>query len=199
MWTLYDAGERVIYGHAFPDGLQKNDPLPEPLITPTTKAGPGEHDERLTCAEVLARGFLDAETWEAVQNAALTLFRRGQGVARSAGFLLVDTKYEFGRAADGTLLLIDEVHTPDSSRYWKVEGLESETPDQWDKEFVRLWYAAQGYRGDGQPPPLPEDVIVEAARRYIGLFEGLTGQTFEPAAYPSATRIAQVLQSYMDS
>jgi phosphoribosylaminoimidazole-succinocarboxamide synthase len=198
LWTLYDAGQRVIYGHTFPDGLQKNDPLPEPIITPTTKAGPGEHDERLTCDQVVERGLVDGATWETVQRAALAVFGRGQEIARSAGFLLVDTKYEFGRAPDGTLMLIDEVHTPDSSRFWEAGSLAEGTPDHWDKEYVRLWYAGQGYRGDGPPPSLPLDVVAETARRYIALYEGLTGRTFEPASYPADARIARVLETFLD-
>jgi phosphoribosylaminoimidazole-succinocarboxamide synthase len=198
LWTLYAAGERHIYGYTFPDGLCKNDALPEPLITPTTKAGPGGHDERLTCAEVVERGFVDAATWAQVTAAALAIFRRGQAVAQRAGFLLVDTKYEFGRAPDGTLMLIDEVHTPDSSRFWTVEGREAAhggEVEPWDKEYVRLWYAAQGFRGDGAPPPLPENQVLELARRYIALYEGLTGQTFEPAPLPAGPRIAQLLKT----
>jgi len=197
LWTLYDAGNREIYGYRFPAGLKKNDRLPEPIITPTTKAGPGEHDERLTVAEVTERGFLDGATWAAVKEAALAIFKRGQAVAQAAGFCLVDTKYEFGHDPDGNLVLIDEVHTPDSSRFWKADTMDQPRPDQWDKEYVRLWYAQQNYRGDGTPPALPEHVIAEAARRYIVLYEGLTGRTFEPATYPAASRIAGVLASYL--
>jgi len=202
LWTLYAAGERHVYGYHLPEGLRKNDLLPEPLITPTTKAGPGQHDERLTCSEVLERGLVDAATWDAVAAAALALFRGGQEVARRAGFLLVDTKYEFGRAPDGTVMLIDEVHTPDSSRFWRAEEqaraqASGGEPENWDKEYVRLWYAAQGYRGDGAPPPIPEDVVVEMARRYVALYEGLTGRAFQPAPVPPGPRIGQVLLTYL--
>jgi len=196
LWTLYEAGNREIYGYTFPDGLNKNDPLPNPIITPTTKAGPGEHDERLTCDEVMERNLLDEETWTFVQEAALAIFRRGQRVAEDAGFCLVDTKYEFGRAADGRISLIDEVHTPDSSRYWKAETVGEAQPDQWDKEYVRLWYAEQDYRGEGSPPALPDDVIARAAQRYIRLYEGLTGETFAPATYPAEPRLIEVLNAY---
>ncbi len=196
LWTLYDAGHRQIYGYLFPEGLEKNDPLPEPIITPTTKAGPGEHDERLTCAEVVERGLLDRETWDVVQQAALSIFRRGQEVAEAAGFCLVDTKYEFGWAPDGSLMLIDEVHTPDSSRFWKADTMKEAQPDQWDKEYVRLWYARQGYRGDGPRPDLPASVIAEAAYRYVALYEGLTGQSFEPGEYPAGPRISAVAKAY---
>ncbi len=197
LWTLYAAGARTIYGHTFPDGLAKNDKLPEPIITPTTKAGPGQHDERLTCAEVVEGGFLDAKTWDNVQGAALAVFKRGQEVAAAAGFDLVDTKYEFGRAPDGTVMLIDEVHTPDSSRFWQAGSVASGQPQHWDKEFVRLWYAEQGYRGDGEPPTLPEGIVAETARRYIALYEGLTGRTFEPGAYPAGARIASVVRRWL--
>lgn len=197
LWTLYEAGNRHIYGYTFPDGLKKNDPLPEPIITPTTKAGPGQHDERLTCDEVVQEGFLDADIWQKVQESALAIFKRGQTTAAAAGFCLVDTKYEFGWSPDGTLMLIDEVHTPDSSRYWEMESLTSDTPDQWDKEYVRLWYNAQGYRGDGQAPVLPDDVIVEASLRYIKLYEGLTGHSFIPRDYPVEETITLVLLKYL--
>jgi phosphoribosylaminoimidazole-succinocarboxamide synthase len=196
LWTLYEAGNREIYGYTFPEGLNKNDPLTNPIITPTTKAGPGEHDERLTCDEVMERNLLDEETWTFVQEAALAIFRRGQRVAEDAGFCLVDTKYEFGRAADGRIALIDEVHTPDSSRYWKAETVGEAQPDQWDKEYVRLWYAEQDYRGEGSPPALPDDVIARAAQRYIRLYEGLTGETFAPATYPAEPRLIEVLNAY---
>ncbi len=203
LWTLYNSGERRIYGYTFPEGLCKNDPLPEPIITPTTKAGPGQHDERLTCAEVVEQGWVEAETWKQVQAAALAIFQRGQAVAQAAGFVLVDTKYEFGRAPDGRLMVIDEIHTPDSSRFWTVDGLaqarqSSAEPEPWDKEFVRLWYARQGYKGDGAPPPLPEDVIIEAARRYIALYEGLTGQQFKSADGPALSRIERVLKDHLE-
>jgi len=202
LWTLYAAGERVIYGHRLPEGLQKNDPLPQPLITPTTKAGPGQHDERLTCDEVVERGLVDSQTWARVQETALALFRRGQEIARAAGFLLVDTKYEFGQAPDGTLMLIDEIHTPDSSRFWEQESFHraqetGDEPEHWDKEFVRLWYAARDYHGDGDPPPLPVEILVETARRYVYLYEGLTGATFHPAPVPAGVRVADVLRSYL--
>jgi phosphoribosylaminoimidazole-succinocarboxamide synthase len=197
LWTLYADGNREMYGYTFPEGLRKNDPLPEPIITPTTKAGPGEHDERLTRAEVVDRGFLDRRTWDTVQDAALAIFKRGQALAQSAGFCLVDTKYEFGRGPDGTLMLIDEVHTPDSSRFWKADTMEDAQPDQWDKEYVRLWYTEHGYRGDGTPPALPDEVIAETARRYVALYEGLTGRTFAPAAYPAEARIAAAVRGYL--
>ena len=198
LWTLYAAGKRSIYGYTFPEGLQKHDKLPEPIITPTTKAGSGQHDERLTCAEVVTRGLVTPDLWEQVQATALAIFERGQEIAEAAGFHLVDTKYEFGLAPDGTLTLIDEVHTPDSSRFWRTDTMDQEPPEQWDKEFVRLWYAAQDYRGDGESPELPDDVKVKAACRYIALYEGLTGEAFTPGDMPAEQRIVAVLESFLE-
>jgi phosphoribosylaminoimidazole-succinocarboxamide synthase len=145
------------------------------------------------------KGYLDADTWDKVQATALTIFRRGQTLANAAGFVLVDTKYEFGRAADGTLMLIDEVHTPDSSRFWRAEEAGTEAaPEPWDKEYVRLWYSRRGYRGDGQPPALPDTVVAETAGRYIALFEGITDQAFQPAPAPAEPRIIKVLSGYLE-
>ena len=199
LWYRYSLGERDIYGYHFPDGLRKNERLPEPIITPTTKGGPSGHDERLTCAEVVERGHLDAATWDQVQEAALSIFKRGQQVAQKAGLILVDTKYEFGRAPDGQVLLIDELHTPDSSRFWRADsypGLfaRGEEPENFDKEFVRLAYAQQGYRGEGDPPPMLPDLWVTASQRYIAIFEMLTGQFFKPGAYPVGPRLAENLR-----
>ena len=121
LWYRYSLGEREIYGYHFPEGLQKNQALPKAIVTPTTKGGATGHDERLTCAEVVENGLLDAATWEQVQSAALTIFKRGQEVARKANLIQVDTKYEFGLTDDGKVMLIDEVHPPDSSRFWRSE------------------------------------------------------------------------------
>lgn len=199
LWYRYSLGERQIYGYTFPEGLEKNQPLPTPIITPTTKGGPSGHDERLTCAEVVEQGHLDAATWEQVMQAALAIFKRGQKVAAAAGLILVDTKYEFGRAPDGEVYLIDEVHTPDSSRFWKQASYEErlrsgQEPELFDKEFVRLAYAAQGYRGDGQPPNMPEALWVDASLLYISIFEQLTGLPFKPGSYPVEARLVDNLR-----
>jgi len=198
LWRRYELGERDIYGYRLPEGLRKNEPLPRAMITPTTKGGASGHDERLTCAEVVSRGLLAAAVWDEVQAAALAVFARGQALAQRAGLILVDTKYEFGRAPDGTVLLIDEVHTPDSSRFWDGEsyaarltaGLE---PDNLDKEFVRLAYAAHEYRGDGDPPAMSDELWVAAAQRYIAVYERLTGSGFVPGAYPVEPRLHAIL------
>jgi phosphoribosylaminoimidazole-succinocarboxamide synthase len=198
LWYRYSIGERDIYGYQFPEGLRKNQQLPEPIITPTTKGGPTGHDERLTCAEVVEHGILDRDTWDQVQAAALAIFKRGQDIAAQNGLILVDTKYEFGRAPDGRVLLIDEVHTPDSSRFWKAESYAERLehgvePENFDKEFVRLAYAEQGYRGDGPIPAMPDDLWVAASERYIQIYEMLTGQMFEPGAYPIEPRLLENL------
>jgi phosphoribosylaminoimidazole-succinocarboxamide synthase len=199
LWHRYSLGERHIYGYDFPDGMHKNDPLPEPIITPTTKGRGRDHDERITCAEVVERGLLDGQTWKSIQAAALAIFRRGQEVARQGGLVLVDTKYEFGRAPDGTLMLIDEVHTADSSRFWLAESYEQRIrsglePESLDKEVLRLWYAERGYRGDGEPPAASDELIVQVSQCYISLYERLTGQVFQPGAYPAGPRISAVLE-----
>ncbi len=194
LWTLYARGERQPYGVPLPDGLRKNDPLPRPIITPTTKATSGTHDQQLTRAKIVESGLIAAPRWAEVEQAALALFARGQEVARRAGLILVDTKYEFG-LLDNQLLLIDEIHTPDSSRYWTEESYGGAgEPDNFDKEYLRKWYAGQGYRGDGTPPALTNEVIVEVARRYLSTYERLTGQTFVPGEQPAAQRIIQSLQ-----
>jgi phosphoribosylaminoimidazole-succinocarboxamide synthase len=198
LWYRYSIGERDIYGYRFPEGLRKNQQLPEPIITPTTKGGPTGHDERLTCAEVVEHGLLDRATWDEVQAAALAIFKRGQAIAAQNGLILVDTKYEFGRAPDGRVLLIDEVHTPDSSRFWKADSYaerfaNNTEPENFDKEFVRLAYAEQGYRGDGSIPTMPDDLWIAASERYIRIYEMLTGKTFEPGAYPIEPRLIENL------
>ncbi len=197
LWTLYNQGVPHPYGLDLPPGLHKNDPLPEPVITPTTKATGGAHDERLTPAEVVERGLVEARLWDQIQEAALAIFRQGQSVARAAGLILVDTKYEFG-LVDGRPILIDEVHTPDSSRYWVAEGYAAaiaagQEPENFDKEFLRLWFASQGYRGEGVPPAMPPEVVAQVAARYIASFERLTGQPFTPGAQPAGPRIAAAL------
>lgn len=199
LWYRYSLGERNIYGYDFPEGLQKNAALPEPIITPTTKGGATGHDERLTCAEVVEKGLLDKQTWDEVQAAALAVFKRGQEVANKAGMILVDTKYEFGRAADGSVVLIDEVHTPDSSRFWKADSYEArftagEDPENFDKEFVRLAYAEKGYRGDGEAPSIPDSLWVAASERYITIYELLTGRMFEGSEYPIEQRLVAKLK-----
>lgn len=196
LWTLYDKGERKPYGIPLPDGLKKNDPLPTPIITPTTKATGGAHDERLTRDEILEQGLVEKSLWEQVEQSALAIFARGQQVAQQAGLILVDTKYEFG-LINGKLALVDEVHTPDSSRYWIADTLvPGQEPQNFDKEFLRLWFVEHGYRGEGQPPQMPAEFIAQAAERYIAAYERLTGLTFMPGEQPADARIARALEAY---
>ena len=202
LWYRYSIGERNIYGYDFPEGLKKNQALPEPIITPTTKGGETGHDERLTCAEVTGKDLLDEKTWNQVQAAALAIFKRGQDVANKAGLILVDTKYEFGIAPDGSVMLIDEVHTPDSSRYWKVDTYEEkfnadEEPENFDKEFVRIAYADKGYRGDSEIPSVPNELWAAASERYITIYELLMGKTFEAGAYPIEERLLKNLKELL--
>lgn len=203
LWQQYADGARHIYGYDFPDGLRKNTALPTAIVTPTTKALDGAHDEPISCAGVVAEGLVDAELWEQVQAAALAVFARGQQAAERAGLILADTKYEFGLAVDtGELLLIDEVHTPDSSRYWVADSYDArlaggDEPESLDKELVRRALIDLGYRGDGAPPVLPPDVVAAASARYASAYERLTGQTFVPGSTPIRERIEHNLAPHL--
>ncbi|MFT6289833.1 MAG: phosphoribosylaminoimidazole-succinocarboxamide synthase [Ilumatobacter sp.] len=202
LWTAYARGERTIYGHHLPDGLNKNDQLPQPIVTPTTKGEAGAHDTPITCAEVAEQGLVEPELWERVQHAALAVFQRGVERGRDAGLILADTKYEFGRADDGTLLLIDEVHTPDSSRWWVAESYAErlavgDEPESLDKEVVRRALAAVGFRGDGDIPDLASEVWTATTARYVDAYERLTGESFVYADYPAAQRITDAV-SYLE-
>ncbi len=196
LWTLYASGERQPYGIPLPDGLRKNDPLPQPIITPTTKATDGAHDERLTRDEVIGRGLVERGLWEQVEAAALAIFQRGQEVAQKAGLILVDTKYEFG-LLNGDLVIIDEIHTPDSSRYWTQESYgTANAPENFDKEYLRLWFAGEGYRGEGTPPAMPAEIVAQVAGRYIAAYERLTGERFVPGTQPAGARIIENMLNY---
>lgn len=195
LWTLYAAGERTPYGIPLPDGLQKDDRLPQPIITPTTKAEYGSHDERLTRAEILSTGLVEESLWLEIERAALALFARGQEIAQKAGLILVDTKYEFGLVG-GKLTLIDEFHTPDSSRFWKLDSYgKGSEPEQFDKEVLRKWFVAQGYRGEGEAPTMPAEFMAQMSALYISAFEQLTGAEFVPGEQPAIERIARNLRN----
>ena len=199
LWHRYSQGERNIYGYSFPDGLKKNQRLPEPIITPTTKAEAGQHDERLTVSEVVDKGFVPKKTWNHVMETALALFARGTEIAQKAGLILVDTKYEFGLDAEGQVMLIDEIHTPDSSRFWRLDSYgtrisEGREPELFDKEFVRMRYAEIGYRGDGEIPVLPDSVWADAGILYQTAYELLTGGPFIPGPYPVEQRLIANLE-----
>ena len=200
LWTQYAAGARSIYGHQFPDGLAKNTALPEPIITPTTKGDFGEHDVPLAIQDVVADGHVDRDVWDQVGAAALAVFERGRERAAAGGLILADTKYEFGLDATGAVMLIDEVHTPDSSRYWVADTYEEQLaagrePQSLDKEVVRRALADVGYTGVGDVPELPAEVWEQTSARYIETYERLTGLTFERATYPAEQRIIDAVSA----
>ena len=185
IWGSYEAGERVIYGIKFSDGLKKNQKLPEYVITPTTKADFGLHDERLTEKEILQKKIVSLKLWKQMKEVSLALFKRGQKVCDKAGIILVDTKYEFGLDEKGKLMLIDEIHTPDSSRYWVKKsylerfkkGLE---PESYDKETLRIWFKEHGYKGEGKIPKMPPEFLAKMSTLYMGIYEKITGKKFVP-------------------
>jgi len=194
IWTAYARGERVYCGHRLPDGLRKHEALPRPILTPTTKAPQGEHDALASRAALVASGAITAERFDEAERIASALFAAGQRHAAARGLILVDTKYELGEDADGRLVVIDEIHTPDSSRYWVRERYEralaaGRDPEALDKEYVRRWLQDQGYHGEGPSPALPVDVRCEAARRYIEAYEQIAGRAFEPDTRPPLERI----------
>jgi phosphoribosylaminoimidazole-succinocarboxamide synthase len=198
IWTAYERGERSYCGHALPDGMHRHEALPEPLLTPTTKAPQGEHDELTSREELIANGTISEALYDEAARITGQLFRIGQDFAASRGLILVDTKYELGLGPDGKVVVIDEIHTPDSSRYWYKDGYEKamsrgENPPAIDKEYVRLWLGDQGYKGDGPPPALPIEVRCEAARRYIEVFEQVTGQRFDANTEEPTERIRRNL------
>jgi phosphoribosylaminoimidazole-succinocarboxamide synthase len=194
IWYHYERGGRRFCGHPLADGMRRNQRLERPLLTPTTKAAKGEHDENVSREEILHRGLLVAAEFDAAAEMCARLFAFGQVEAAKRGLILVDTKYELGRRPDGTLCFIDEIHTPDSSRYWFADDYEArfargEDPRGLDKDYVRRSYVERGYRGEGPPPPLPDDVRCEAARRYIALCELVTGRPFVPDTAEPTARI----------
>ena len=200
IWYSYERGERLIYGLKFPDGLKKNQKLPESIITPTTHplVGATGHDERLTREQIISKKLVSKQLYEQMEKTALALFKYGTKLCLSKGLILVDTKYEFG-LYNGKLTLIDEIHTPDSSRFWIAKTYQSRfkkglEPENFDKEFLRLWYVKRGYRGDGPPPPMAKELIVAVAQRYISVYEKLTGKKFKAFEYPIEERIKKNLE-----
>jgi phosphoribosylaminoimidazole-succinocarboxamide synthase len=194
--TRYKAGERQMYGHRLPDGLKDNQALPQAIITPTSKAFDGGHDEPLTAEDIVGTGLLTQTQWDEVSHKALALFARGQAMAAERGLILVDTKYEFGTDAKGNILLADEIHTPDSSRYWIAEGygaaLAAGTrPPSFDKDVIRSWVVARCDPYKDPAPEIPSEMIEMTARVYIDAYEAITGQTFVPDA-SGATQLDRV-------
>jgi phosphoribosylaminoimidazole-succinocarboxamide synthase len=201
--TLYKAGQRRMYGVTLPDGMRDNERLPHPIITPTTKAFDGGHDEPLTPERILEEGLLTEAQWRQLTEYAFALFARGQAMAAKQGLILVDTKYEFGTDADGRIVLADEIHTPDSSRYWLADSYErrfaaGERPESFDKDFVRSWVAARCDPYRDPIPEIPAEVIAGAAEVYIRAFEMITGQRFDlpPDDGPVLDRIRRNLAPY---
>ena len=182
----YKAGKRMLCGVSMSEGLKENDRFPEPIITPATKAEQGEHDEDISREDILARGIVSEEDYVVLEKYTRALFERGTELAAKRGLLLVDTKYEFGKTADGEIVLIDEIHTPDSSRYFYADGYEErqakgEAQKQLSKEFVRQWLISNGFQGlEGQSvPEMSEEYVESVSQRYIELYEAITGTTFE--------------------
>ncbi len=185
IWTHYAAGKREFCGHTLPEGMKKNQKLPAPILTPSTKAEKGDHDVSASREEILRLSKMPPAQFDEAAALAAALFRAGQAHAAAQGLILVDTKYEFGVRPDGKIVVIDEIHTPDSSRYWIADTYEerfgkSEEPESFDKEYVRRWLASVGYKGDGPTPPIPDEVRIEATSRYVAAWERICGMPFVP-------------------
>ena len=199
IWTHYQNGARTFCGHDLPDGMHKNQALPKAILTPSTKAEKGDHDRSVSRAEILEMGVLSANDFDRAAEMCARVFGFGRQEALRRGLILVDTKYEIGRRPDGTLCFIDEIHTPDSSRFWYADDYDArfargEEPRGLDKEYVRRTLADQGYRGEGPAPKLTDDVRVEAARRYIQVCELVPGRKFVPNTEEPIARIRRNLK-----
>lgn len=202
IWTHYEKGERDFCGNKLPEGLKKNQKLAQPILTPSTKAEHGDHDESVSREQILARGVVTAEQFDSMAQVAMKLYQRGVEICAKQGIILVDTKYEFGMAPDGKIVLIDEIHTPDSSRFWFADEYEKrlasgEEQKKIDKEYLREWLADRGFTGDGEIPLVTDDIRVETARRYIEAFELITGQEFEAQVGDVAARLIKNLAKYL--
>ncbi len=202
LWTQYQAGVRDVGGIRLPEGMRQHDPLPRPILTPTTKES--THDRPITPEEIMARGWMSAAAWEEASALAHRLFARGTALAAARGLTLVDTKYEFGRDAAGRMLLVDEIHTPDSSRYWRSdEAAASSVPaghEHFDKEMIRLWLREHcDPYADATLPSLPPQLILNMATRYIQFYEMLTGGAFPfpSGSHPAPRRILRNVASYL--
>ncbi|MBI2235787.1 MAG: phosphoribosylaminoimidazolesuccinocarboxamide synthase [Magnetospirillum sp.] len=203
IWPMYRDGRRDMYGLRLPEGLTKNDRLPETILTPTTKAAVGGHDAPVSPADIVERGLLTRAQWDELAGLSLALFARGSRIAGRHGLILVDTKYEFGLDAEGRITLADEIHTPDSSRYWVADSYpgrhhQGDEPESLDKEFLRLWIAARCDPYHDSIPAIPDDTLVEFSRKYIALFEMVTGRSFTapPANEPVKERIRRNLAQF---
>jgi phosphoribosylaminoimidazole-succinocarboxamide synthase len=200
IWTRYSKGQRNIGGIALPEGMKKNRKLPQPLFDPTTKEA--VHDRALTPEQMIAEGFVTQDLFDRIKKTALALFARGQDIAAHHGLILVDTKYEFGTDERGALVLIDEIHTPDSSRYWRLGSYAGrfnahEEPEYFDKEFLRLWFIKHSDPyADAKLPDAPADLVQELSRRYIQMYEEIAGEKFQYGETPVLPRIERNLKAF---
>jgi phosphoribosylaminoimidazole-succinocarboxamide synthase len=203
-WTLYSKGSRTICGNVLPDGMQKNQKFDKPILTPTTKSD--VHDEPISSHDIVSRGIIEKGTWQNLEKIVFSLFQRGTVIAEQNGLILVDTKYELGMDSNGNVLLIDEIHTPDSSRFWLKETYKEkiknrQEPDNIDKEFLRLWFKdhCDPYK-DPVLPPAPKDLVVELSSRYVKLYEMITGMEFEvDTSMPIEERLMKNLAKYLNT
>ena len=198
IWVHYEKGERLFCGHQIPDGLKRHEKLPEAILTPSTKAAQGDHDVSASREEILKMTGMPVEDFNRAAELSKILFAEGQRISKERGLILVDTKYEFGKTKDGEIVVIDEIHTPDSSRYWFAESYEErlksgEAPESFDKEYLRRFLAAKGFRGDGPIPDIPDEIRVESTIRYLTAIEQLMGEKFEPNLEDPLPRIRKNL------
>ncbi len=205
IWSMYHVGNRKPYGIALPDGMKKNDKLPATILTPTTKGIMGEHDVPITPEEILEQKILTPMQWQEIEKASLALFARGREVAARQGLILVDTKYEFGYDEQGRLTIADEIHTPDSSRYWKAATYEERhaagaEPESLDKEFLRLWITDRCDPYKEPIPEIPDETLVDFSARYISLYEAITGKNFvfPSGGEPVRERVRRHVKAYAD-
>jgi len=202
IWVHYEKGARTFCGHRLPEGLKKHQKLPEPLLTPSTKAAHGDHDVSASRSEILALTGMPPAEFDRAAEIAMALFAEGQRVCAARGLILVDTKYELGKTPDGEIVVIDEIHTPDSSRFWYERTYDERfsagrDPESFDKEYVRRWLVEQGFRGDGPIPVIPDEVKVEAMLRYIEAVEQITGEPFVPNLEEPGPRMATNLREIL--
>ncbi len=194
----YEQGARTFCGHALPDGMRPHQKIPQNLLTPSTKAAHGDHDVSASRDEILKLTKMDPADFDAAAKMVMELFAFGQKLCAERGLILVDTKYEFGKTRDGRVLVIDEIHTPDSSRYWLAKSYEErlragQNPESFDKDNVRRYLKEQGFTGDGPVPVVPDDVRITASERYLDAIETITGQAFEPNLSPALPRLRKNL------
>jgi phosphoribosylaminoimidazole-succinocarboxamide synthase len=203
VWNHYKNGGRNFCGNPLPEGMKKDQKFDETILTPSTKAAHGDHDESVSREEVLARTDMEAEQFDFMADVSMKLFKRGVEIAARQGIILVDTKYEFGMNTEGEIILIDEIHTPDSSRFWYADEYDrrfeaGEEQKKIDKEYLRKWLADKGFTGEGEVPEVPDDIKAETARRYIEAYESITGQEFKAEVGDVTERLTNNLTKYFN-